>query len=157
LEQKIDEGLEAIIRWFDGDFYNDSTEELRIRRMAQGGMTEHGLREGDRIIGDVDSEKDSIYIVDSKKRGHIVNLGEGKRYNKGGSVNYTKKWEVIGINRYGKKFKEIITLGRMSDKEDVKNALRRRSDLNISEVTSIKEVFAKGGGISAMLRNRRGK
>ena len=39
------------------------------------------------IIGDVDSEKDSIYIVDSKKRGHIVNLGEGKRYNKGGGVD----------------------------------------------------------------------
>lgn len=124
---------------------------------AKGGMTEHGLREGDRIIGETNDPKDSIYVVDSKKRGHIVDLDKGKRYDKGGAINYTKKWEVIGINRYGKKFKEIITLGRMSDKEDVKNALRRRSDLNISEVTSIKEVFAKGGGISAMLRNRRGK
>jgi hypothetical protein len=44
-------------------------------------------------------------------------------------------------------FKERITLGRMSDKEDVKNALRRRTDLNIREVTSINEVFANGGGI----------
>jgi hypothetical protein len=35
----------------------------------------------------------------------------------------------------------------MSDKEDVKNALSRRTDLNIREVTSIKEVFAEGGGV----------
>ena len=65
----------------------------------------------------------------------------------GGGVSYIKKWEVIGINLYGKKFKEVITLGRMSDKEDVKNALKRRTDLNIREVTSIKEIFAGGGGV----------
>jgi hypothetical protein len=44
LEQKIDEGLEAIIRWFDGDFYNESTEELRIRRMAKGGNVKTSSR-----------------------------------------------------------------------------------------------------------------
>jgi hypothetical protein len=63
----------------------------------------------------------------------------------GGGVSYNKNWEVVGVTSNGKMFKERITLGRMSDKEDVKNALNRRTDLNIREITSIKEVFAKGG------------
>jgi antirestriction protein len=71
-----------------------------------------------------------------------------KKMAKGGGVSYIKNWEVIGINKFGKMFKEKITLGRMSDKEDVKNALRRRTDLNIREITSIKEVFAKGGNVN---------
>jgi hypothetical protein len=81
-----------------------------------------------------------------------VELNQLKGYEefaKGGSVNYHKHWEVIGITLQGKKFKKHITLGRMSDKEDVKQALRRMSDLNIREVTSIKEIesYAKGGAI----------
>jgi hypothetical protein len=71
-----------------------------------------------------------------------------EKYAQGGGVSYIKNWEVIGINKFGKMFKEKITLGRMSDKEDVKNALRRRTDLNIREITSIKEVFAKGGNVN---------
>jgi hypothetical protein len=126
-----------------------------LEEFAQGGMTEHGLKVGDTIMGE--SKDLNAVFVRNNDQWHDVFLDKGTRYAKGGSVNYTKKWEVIGINRYGKKFKEMITLGRMSDKEDVKNALRRRSDLNISEITSIKEVFAKGGGVGSMLRNRRGK
>ena len=68
-----------------------------------------------------------------------------KKMARGGGVSYNKNWEVVGITSNGKMFKERITLGRMSDKEDVKNALNRRTDLNIREITSIKEVFAKGG------------
>lgn len=58
---------------------------------------------------------------------------------KGGGVNYLKKWKVTYITLQGKKGVKEITLGRMSDKEDVKQALKRMSDLNIREVTSIKE------------------
>jgi hypothetical protein len=35
--------------------------------------------------------------------------------------------------------KKEITLGRLSNEQDVKYALRRMSDLNIREVTSIKQ------------------
>jgi len=65
-----------------------------------------------------------------------------EKYSKGGGVDYTKDWEVIYITYQGKKGKKIITLGRKSDKEDVKQALKRM-DLNIREVTSIKEVNPK--------------
>lgn len=37
LEEKVDEGLKQIISWFDGDMYNDSTAEIKVRRMAEGG------------------------------------------------------------------------------------------------------------------------
>ena len=86
------------------------------------------------------------YIAnDPALRMEIYRAMKSSKFAGGGGVSYNKVWEVIGINLYGKMFKERITLGRMSDKEDVKNALRRRTDLNIREVTSIKEVFAKGG------------
>ncbi len=54
-------------------------------------------------------------------------------------ILYTKKWKVVYINLQGKNGTKEITLGRMSDKGDVKNALKRM-DLNIREVTSIKEL-----------------
>jgi len=78
LEQKIDEGLEAIIRWFDGDFYNDSTEKLRIVRMAKGGLTEHGLKVGDKIEKKLDSEG-SVIRVKNKKENAFVQLDSGFR------------------------------------------------------------------------------
>jgi hypothetical protein len=58
---------------------------------------------------------------------------------KGGDVNYRKNWEVTYITLQGTKGKKVITLGRMSDRDDVKNQLKRM-DLNIREVTSIKEI-----------------
>lgn len=81
---------------------------------------------------------------------HQFNIDEyfkGK-YATGGGVGYKKDWEVVGITMQGKKFKKVITLGRLSDQTDVKNALRRM-DLNIREVTSIKELntYANGGGV----------
>ena len=77
---------------------------------------------------------------------------KGEMYDNGGGVGkYKKDWEVIGITMQGKRFKKIITLGRISDELDVKNALRRMTDLNISEVTSIKELktYDNGGGVDA--------
>jgi hypothetical protein len=38
LKEKVDAGLKEIIDWFDGKYYNDSTTEMKIRRMADGGM-----------------------------------------------------------------------------------------------------------------------
>jgi DNA repair protein RadC len=60
-----------------------------------------------------------------------------------------KDWEVIGITKQGRKFKKIITLGRLSDAYDVNQALLRSfGDVNnIREITSIRELrtYAEGG------------
>lgn len=54
-------------------------------------------------------------------------------------VSYTKNWVATYITLQGKMGKKEITLGRLSNVEDVKYALRRMYDLNIREVTSIKQ------------------
>lgn len=51
-----------------------------------------------------------------------------------------KNWEVKYLTFQGKAVKEVIRLGRMSDKFDVQQALKRRSDTNIREVLYIKEL-----------------
>jgi hypothetical protein len=37
LESEMNKGLEQVISWFEGDMYNDSTAEMKVRRMADGG------------------------------------------------------------------------------------------------------------------------
>lgn len=54
-------------------------------------------------------------------------------------VSYTKHWVATYITLQGKKGKKEITLGRLSNEQDVKYALKRMYDLNIREVTSIRE------------------
>ena len=74
-----------------------------------------------------------------------------KQYAKGGIIT-NKNWEVIGITMQGKKFKKVITLGRLSDETDVKNAIKKmqNNDFRVMEVTSIKELetYEDGGGVS---------
>jgi hypothetical protein len=70
----------------------------------------------------------------------------------GGAINYQKKWKVIYITLNGKKGTKEITLGRMSDKEDVKQAIRRMSDFNIREITSIQEIKEHGGEVDKLYR-----
>jgi chemotaxis protein histidine kinase CheA len=67
---------------------------INPNKMAQGGMTEHGLREGDKIIGE-SRFKDEIIVTDSRKHAHIVNLNEGKRYDRGGGVEVDKFAEIL--------------------------------------------------------------
>jgi len=38
LKEKIDAGIKEIINWFDGKYYNDSNAEMKITRMADGGL-----------------------------------------------------------------------------------------------------------------------
>jgi hypothetical protein len=74
-----------------------------------------------------------------------------KKYTDGG-VNYQKKWRVVYITMQGKRGTKELILGRLSDKQDVMNALRRMPDINIREVIAIQELkeyggyMAKGGG-----------
>jgi len=69
-------------------------------------------------------------------------------YQKGGTTNYTKKWKVVGIDMFGKKFETLVTLGRMSNQDDVKNSIKRMPNLKVRQITMIKEVMAKGGEIN---------
>ena len=75
-------------------------------------------------------------------------LDSDDEYAKGGETNYTKKWKVVGITIQGKRFEKEIILGRMSDKNDVMNALKRMPDTQIREVTLIEEKMAEGGSVS---------
>jgi hypothetical protein len=54
----------------------------------------------------------------------------------------SKKWAVHYIDVYKKKQRIVLELGRMSDKTDVNNALKRRGD--VYEVLSITEVAQNG-------------
>ena len=40
LQSEMDKGVAKILSWFNGDMYNESTAEMKIRRMANGGGVE---------------------------------------------------------------------------------------------------------------------
>lgn len=90
LAEKVDEGLKEIIDWFNGSHYFKSTEQLRIRRMAKGGLTEHGLRVGDKITRDFREtfpKSNEIGVLDEDNVKRVVNLDRGTRMAKGGNVS----------------------------------------------------------------------
>lgn len=60
----------------------------------------------------------------------------------GAKINYIKKWAVHYIDVYKKKKKIVVELGRMSNKYDVQQALKRRGD--VLEVLSISELYKYG-------------
>ena len=49
LKEKVDAGLKEIIDWFDGKYYNDSTTEMKIRRMADGGFMDGVYAKGGKV------------------------------------------------------------------------------------------------------------
>jgi hypothetical protein len=80
----------------------------------------------------------------------VKTMEKGGYMAKGGNTNYTKTWKVVGRTMQGKLFEKEITLGRMSDRNDVMNALKRMPDTQIREITFIGERFkAADGGMMA--------
>jgi hypothetical protein len=77
----------------------------------------------------------------------VKTMEKGGYMAKGGNTNYTKTWKVVGRTMQGKLFEKEITLGRMSDRNDVMNALKRMPNTQIREITFIGERFkaAEGG------------
>jgi hypothetical protein len=59
LKEKVDAGLKEIIDWFDGKYYNDSTTEIKIRRMANGGFMD-GVYAKD---GEIEFQHSNIRII----------------------------------------------------------------------------------------------
>jgi hypothetical protein len=82
-----------------------SIEKAVMQRMsdsyAKGGMTEHGLRIGDKIMGE--SKDLNAVFVKNDDEWHNVFLDKGKRYENGGGVDEVK-YEVVNRNdkHYGK-------------------------------------------------------
>jgi hypothetical protein len=154
-------------------FTSDSMQEPPITTMAKGGRTpksgmeklllEHikeaqrnrveitnfGWSQGDDyIVSKTTERKDGKHILTSKISNGVVKHdwdSKSNKYAQGGEINYLKKWRVKGINMQGKMFIKEITLGRMSDKNDVMYALKRMPDTNIREVTLIEEIKEDGG------------
>jgi len=87
LKEKMDENLKKIVDWFDGKNYKEGKKDLKVTRMAKGGMmakggyfakggaVEHGLEVGDLI----DSEMDEFVFVKNKGENFMVNLNMGTR------------------------------------------------------------------------------
>jgi hypothetical protein len=68
----------------------EQKNEIKYRMLkvyAKGGMTEHGLKVGDEIMGYTDNVNE-LHVINRKNNDewHSVDLDDGKRYAKGGSV-----------------------------------------------------------------------
>jgi hypothetical protein len=77
LEEKMDEGIRQVISWFEGDMYNDSTTEMKVRRMEDGGETDEDKNPQPKIVRQ--------YFED-----------EEFEYAKGGST-YAEVSSIVGI------------------------------------------------------------
>ena len=163
LEEKVDEGLKEIIDWFNGSHYFKSTEELRIRRMAKGGMTEHGLRVGDEIMGE--SKDLNAVFVKNKDEWHNVFIDKGLRYAKGGKlwIDTKGKGGLKGVKPSRKNsfrneaVKRGLTSGQLASK--VLASPSRYKGINPRSAQLVKNmgVRKQGGSIGDILRNRRGQ
>lgn len=119
-------------------------------RLAKGGMTEHGLREGDKIIFDrlVD---DNIDIIDRNGMKHIVDLNKGKRYAKGGGTSDTfQEWvKMHPIEKQSDNFfrlyytKNNFTLKQSKKESELVKYRKELYDLHTKYAK-----YAKGGGVS---------
>ena len=110
------------------------------------------LSKDDKLVTDKDKkhhrrEQELEVVVDAAEYHLHPNPFHYAVYQKGGTTNYTKKWKVVGIDMFGKKFETLVTLGRMSNQDDVKNAIKRMPNLKVRQITMIKEIMAKGGEI----------
>lgn len=142
LEQKMDEGIDKVISWFEGDMYNESNTEMKVRRMAKGGEA-----------GD-DSKADGI-----KKQ--MYKAFESYLSNKISDEQLVSKLKrILGKRRWFRYFKGDTGA---SDFDSVKRALSERVNRE-GEKESMQialdtkglqiydyygdEMFAKGGYVS---------
>ena len=147
--------------------------ERRIsEEYAKGGLTEHGLRVGDRI--EADGEKmgynNTISVLDDSKRRHIVNLDKGERsramtYKNGGKlwIDTKGKGGLKGVKPSRKNtfrneaVKRNMTSGQLASK--VLASPSRYKGINPRSAQLVKNmgVRKQGGSIGDILRNRRGE
>jgi hypothetical protein len=90
LEKKVNESLEEIIKWFDGDHYSESTTELKIVRMAKGGRMNAPMKSAKSKSQMSQKQKDDTdkYIQKSWEGKNIDDyVMYSDRYKKGGKTN----------------------------------------------------------------------
>ncbi len=163
LEEIVEIRLKEIIDWFNGSHYFESTEELRIRRMAKGGMTEHGLRVGDRILGE--SKDLNQVFVKNNDEWKTIDLDKGLRYAKGGKlwIDTKTKGGLKGVKPSRKNsfrneaVKRGLTSGQLASR--VLANPKRYKGINPKSAQLVKNMGVRkhGGSIGDVLRNRRGE
>jgi predicted nucleic-acid-binding Zn-ribbon protein len=126
---------------FGGTTY--STEDLS-GMFAKGGMTEHGLKQGDKIT----SQFDNVVVVENDGKTFIVNLNVGKRYSQ-------NQWE--NMNHGNGKYSKMSDGGHMNQgtrfmSSDVKKKFEQGGINEVGGTSYSTEdlsgIFAKGGGVS---------
>jgi hypothetical protein len=67
--------------------YNPFSIDESTNKMAKGGITEHGLKVGDEIMG-YTKKVNELHVINRKNNDawHSVDLDDGKRYAKGGMI-----------------------------------------------------------------------
>jgi hypothetical protein len=90
---------------FDVDYENNEDAVVYVvnPRMAEGGMTEHGLDRGDTIVF---NSGDEVMVIDKKDEQHLVDLDKGMRYEGGGTIEIGDK--VKASKEYGGKSGVVV-------------------------------------------------
>ena len=164
LEEILEIRLKEITDWFNGSNYDESTDKLRISRMAKGGLTEHGLREGDKIVFDHLGD-DKIDIIDRNGNKHVVDLDKGKRFAKGGKlwIDTKVKGGLKGVkpsrkNTFARQAqKRGITSGQLASRVLANPSRYKGINPKSAQLVKNMGVRKQGGSIGDILRNRRGE
>jgi hypothetical protein len=64
LSKKMDTNLKKIVGWFKGDYYNKSKKEMKIRRMADGGMMAKGGKVESFSVATFESDEMDAEVVE---------------------------------------------------------------------------------------------
>jgi hypothetical protein len=122
LKEKVDAGLKEIIDWFGGKNYNDSTTEMKIRRMDDGGNVGRTPKRIKQRLEELRKEIRNENI----SYGEIVELQSMKQYI---DPNDVELLEFAGVPEFE------------DDEENYADG--GMTNLTIQDVS-----FAKGGGVS---------
>jgi hypothetical protein len=139
----------------DEDYYEDEDE------FAKGGMTEHGLRLGDKIVKDFGDEEIAVRDKDNKR--HFVNLDKGNRgeaFSNGGGVGKLSKEQALkmAINMgvdfekdfhaqsYGNELSELAKKVGYRKSSSASGSLGRQFFYHLQKIYD-KKKFGNGGGV----------
>jgi len=141
---------------------------------AKGGLTEHGLRVGDKIEKKLDSEG-SVIRVRNKKENAFVALDSGYRMQipkmaNGGGVDKLSKEDALKMAQemgvdfnkefhaqsYGNELAELAKKVGYRKSPSASGSIGREFFYHLQKMYD-KSKMSKNGGVASMLRNRRGK
>ena len=138
----------------------------KVEEFAKGGLTEHGLKLGDKIIKDFGDEEIAIRGIDNKR--HFVNLDEGVRgeaFAKGGKlwIDTKGKGGLKGVKPSRKNtfrneaVKRGISSGTLASRVIANPSRYKGINPKSAQLVKNMGVRKQGGSIGDILRNRRGE